>query len=415
MRSTNPLSAVTAALAVAGCACPSPASPSCGRTLAVCRSNRDCCGGFVCRAGLCEPLGPATGSSGGNTGGTSGGSTGGGGTGGAGSTSGGSTGGTTGLVGPGWVDAGLLPQCAGTANVLYVDGNDYIYTGQLTVTEGQWTSQVWPAASPGQVDITVTPADPNAGAQWTLDFGGPNAASLAAQDYPDAGNSPGQPVPQLDIQGDHHGCDYEAGGFDVFDVEADGDGGVTFAANFQLDSCDGTGGLSGCIVYSTRNPEYVCGPGGGPAPGAPDPGPVGPCLAGGNLLYLQGATSLGSYPDGGVLEQAGWLPESATGPSWIGLDDSGASGLTVWLQAAPGLGAPLVAGSYPATAGGPCASSAYVGASPPLDCDSSAGDFSIDSIAWDGGTLTSLVATFAVTACNGQPSTVQGCLAYAAP
>jgi len=139
--------------------------------------------------------------------------------------------------------------CMTGGNVMFFDGNDYIYSGTLTVTQGTWSG----STSSQHLTLGVTPSGQNQGAWWTLDF---DSSQLmvpldvgvyeGAERYPF--ESPGHPG--IDVSGDGRGCNTISGRFEVHDIASDASGLVSATVSFEQHCESGTSVLDGCIHYA---------------------------------------------------------------------------------------------------------------------------------------------------------------------
>ena len=132
---------------------------------------------------------------------------------------------------------------------MFFDGNDYIYNGMLTVTQGTFTA----SASANHLSFHVTPSGQSQGAWWDFDFdssmlGIPLDVGVydMAERYPF--ESPDRPG--ISVGGDGRGCNTITGRFEVHDNTQDGSGNVTSATvSFEQHCEGGTAVLNGCIHY----------------------------------------------------------------------------------------------------------------------------------------------------------------------
>lgn len=142
--------------------------------------------------------------------------------------------------------------CLGGGNAMFFDGNDYIYNGMLTVTQGTFTAS---GTSENHLSFNVTPSGQDQGMWWYLDFdssmlGIPLDVGVydMAERYPF--ESPDHPG--ISIDGDGRGCNTITGRFEVHDTARDGSGNVTSATvSFEQHCEGGQPVLDGCIHYGS--------------------------------------------------------------------------------------------------------------------------------------------------------------------
>ena len=153
---------------------------------------------------------------------------------------------TVNLVEP--VGVGSIAMCLAAPNVMYFDGNDYIYNGTLTVTEGVWSAQ----GDASSLFIGLTPSGQQQGLWWDLDF---SSAQLGlplepgvyemAERRPFA--SPGHPG--LEVTGDGRGCNTIAGRFQVHEYTRSGNQVTGAMVSFEQHCEGGAPVLNGCVHY----------------------------------------------------------------------------------------------------------------------------------------------------------------------
>jgi hypothetical protein len=152
------------------------------------------------------------------------------------------------LVSP--TDVGSIEHCMGTANVMYLDGDDYIFNGELTVVNAGWGS----IGGTERAVIQITPTDPIQGSNWSLDFETlflqiPMAASV----YTDAMRATSATLghPGLDVNGAGRGCGSITGRFQIHEYTPGTNTDVSsLTASFEQ-VCDNEEPklLSGCVHY----------------------------------------------------------------------------------------------------------------------------------------------------------------------
>jgi hypothetical protein len=111
---------------------------------------------------------------------------------------------------------GSPTHCLTGGNVLYLEGNDYIYTGTLTVTAAGWDG----TGAPDRVRVTATPTDPQQGSSWELRFETKQLGiAMTPSVYEDVQNTPyAQPGhPGMSVFGAGHACNTVTGSFQVHD------------------------------------------------------------------------------------------------------------------------------------------------------------------------------------------------------
>jgi hypothetical protein len=150
------------------------------------------------------------------------------------------------LVAP--VGVGNPAPCQIGGNVIFFDGNDYIYRGTETIKLGTWSS----SGSDRYLSIHVDPSDSSQGLWWDLDFSTQQLGqSIREQVYTDAERapfaSPGHPG--IDIGGDGRGCNQIKGKFQVEEIQWENNKLLSFTATFEQHCEGGTSALRGCVHY----------------------------------------------------------------------------------------------------------------------------------------------------------------------
>lgn len=143
---------------------------------------------------------------------------------------------------------GSAAACLVGGNVMYFDGNDYIYSGELTVTAGDWNAQ----GSETQLSIGVTPTSQDDGLWWDLVFDSSELGiPLAEGVYEMAERWPFQSAerPGMSISGDGRGCNTLTGRFQVHEHVRDDSGVVNATVTFEQHCEGGEAMLSGCVHY----------------------------------------------------------------------------------------------------------------------------------------------------------------------
>jgi hypothetical protein len=144
---------------------------------------------------------------------------------------------------------GSAAPCLVGGNVLYFNGNDYIYNGMLTVTQGRF--QVSNPA-PDNISLWITPSGQNQGLWWDLTFSSHQLGKpLAEQVYTDAERAPfaSPNHPGIDIEGDGRGCNTIGGKFQIEKINYSGNALVEFTASFEQHCEGGPNSLRGCVHY----------------------------------------------------------------------------------------------------------------------------------------------------------------------
>jgi hypothetical protein len=141
--------------------------------------------------------------------------------------------------------------CLTGGNVMYFDGNDYIYNGMLTVTQGTWTG----SAGKQSLAIHLVPSGQSQGAWWDLDFSSAQLGTNLTPGVYDMAErepfaSPGHPG--MEVTGDGRGCNTITGRFQIEDLVSDTSGNVTSATVTFEQHCEGgTAALNGCVHYGS--------------------------------------------------------------------------------------------------------------------------------------------------------------------
>ena len=129
---------------------------------------------------------------------------------------------------------------------MYFDGNDFIYNGMLTVTQGTFQG----ASSPNVIAIQVQPS--SGGTPWYLSFdsthlGVPLDAGVYENAQRESFSMPGHPG--LEVYGNGHGCNTITGRFQVHEHVRDANGLVSATVSFEQHCEGGAPVLNGCIHY----------------------------------------------------------------------------------------------------------------------------------------------------------------------
>lgn len=150
-------------------------------------------------------------------------------------------------------EVGSVTECLGGGNVMYFDGNDFIYNGVMTVDAAAFGAE----GDARRVQIGVNPDDPAQGQNWSLTFQTrqmdidmtPSVYDLAQRANLEADGHPG-----MDIHGNGNGCSLLSGRFQVHDYQQMFGFVDSVTISFEQ-HCENstTTMLTGCIHYQ-RNP-----------------------------------------------------------------------------------------------------------------------------------------------------------------
>lgn len=144
---------------------------------------------------------------------------------------------------------GSPAPCLGGGPVMFFDGNNFVFTGMMTVTAAAWNA----TGNGTSVLIRLTPTNPQQGSNWNLDFrttqlGVPMTPGI----YEMAERAPfaTQGHPGLDISGDGRGCNTVSGRFQVHEYTLT-NGTVTSATMTFEHHCEAstTTVLNGCVHF----------------------------------------------------------------------------------------------------------------------------------------------------------------------
>jgi hypothetical protein len=150
------------------------------------------------------------------------------------------------LVAPSGV--GSTAACLGGGNVIFYDGNDWVYNGTETISQGAWSI----SGSTSDITVHVTPSSSSQGYWWDLEFSSRELNQpLMAQVYNNAERapfaSPGHPG--IDIGGDGRGCNTITGRFQIEDLTMSGSTIQSFTATFEQHCEGGQAVLRGCVHF----------------------------------------------------------------------------------------------------------------------------------------------------------------------
>lgn len=151
------------------------------------------------------------------------------------------------LVAP--TGVGSPAPCQVGGNVMFFDGNDFIYNGVLTVTSGSWSV----SGNAEHLAFNITPSGTGQGAWWSLDFDASDVPiDLAPGVYDMAQRYPFQSPdhPGLSISGDGRGCNTLTGRFQVHAYDHDAAGVTRALVTFEQHCEGGPAVLRGCVAYN---------------------------------------------------------------------------------------------------------------------------------------------------------------------
>lgn len=140
--------------------------------------------------------------------------------------------------------------CAGSANVIYFDGDksDYIHPGVETIQVSTWT------AINDRESANLFEYEANGGAGWSISFSTEQLATgtvLKTGLYTDTQRFPFEDAGHagLDVSGDGRGCNESSGSFDITSLQlnATGDGWTEMTASFEQHCENATAALRGCL------------------------------------------------------------------------------------------------------------------------------------------------------------------------
>ena len=145
---------------------------------------------------------------------------------------------------------GSPAACLIGPNVMFFDGNDYIWRGVMTVTEAKFGAAM---SDPQLIQVMVDPIRPEQGRYWTLHFSSKKLGTpLKEQVYRGGERWPfeGEGRPGIDVSGDHRGCNRIAGDFQIHKLVFNGAAVQEFLASFDQHCEAGPNSLRGCIHYT---------------------------------------------------------------------------------------------------------------------------------------------------------------------
>ena len=140
--------------------------------------------------------------------------------------------------------------CLVAPNAFFFDGNDFIYTGVLSVTQGTFTNQL---STDDYLNFEVIPTLPSQGGWWRFQFTSRNlGAPLREQVYRGAQRYPFEDTgrPGIDISGNGNGCNMILGDFQIHKVVWQGGALREVVATFDQHCEGGITSLRGCLHYT---------------------------------------------------------------------------------------------------------------------------------------------------------------------
>jgi hypothetical protein len=141
--------------------------------------------------------------------------------------------------------------CLIGGNVLFLDGDGFVFTGTQTVTEAGWESVGDPSRQ-SRVAVVVTPSDPDQGEKYTLQFSTHATGKLITEGvYEDASWAlDGKKYPGIDVSSAGHNCvNAISGRFEVHEVEWGSYTPSRLTVTFTQYCNHETVPLTGCIHY----------------------------------------------------------------------------------------------------------------------------------------------------------------------
>lgn len=146
-------------------------------------------------------------------------------------------------------DGSSASACLAAPSLMFLDGEDDIYAGMLTVTDAGW-------GVTGRADrarFRVEPNLPGQGRFWRLEFSTENlGTALAPGVYEGARRNGGGPQmmrPGMDVASADRACGDLEGRFEVHTYESDDDGVVRALISFEQRCTGAARTLRGCVRY----------------------------------------------------------------------------------------------------------------------------------------------------------------------
>jgi hypothetical protein len=136
---------------------------------------------------------------------------------------------------------------------MYFDGDpgEYIYSGQLTVTDATWGDTVT-GTPPYRIRINIDPTDSGQGLWWNTEFSTEKlGVPMAEQPYYDAMRIPFEDDghPGMSVTGDGRGCNQISGEFQIVDLTMNGSTLQSFTATWNQQCDNQSTRLRGCVHY----------------------------------------------------------------------------------------------------------------------------------------------------------------------
>jgi hypothetical protein len=145
---------------------------------------------------------------------------------------------------------GSPAACLVAANAFFFDGNDYIYQGTMTVTDGTFTDQ---NSTDTHIQIQVRPLLTSQGSNWQFDFSSVMlGVPLREQVYRGAERYPFEATtkPGISIGGSGRGCNRIAADFQIHKLVWQNAKLREFIATFDQHCEAGVTSLRGCIHFT---------------------------------------------------------------------------------------------------------------------------------------------------------------------
>jgi len=153
------------------------------------------------------------------------------------------------LVAPAGISSAL--PCLTGGNVWYMHGasNDWIYPGEITIEDGDFSASL--SSNSENLHVGLTPTSQSDGLWWDLYLDSSKLdAPLGVGVWNDAERWPFQSAdtPGLDVSGDGRGCNMLTGAFQIETLTL-ASGSVSELTVSSVQYCDGGGPLNGCVHY----------------------------------------------------------------------------------------------------------------------------------------------------------------------
>ena len=139
--------------------------------------------------------------------------------------------------------------CLVAPNAFFFDGNDFIYTGVLSVTQGTFTNQ---GSTDNYLNFEVIPTLPSQGGWWRFEFSSRYVGPLREQVYRGAQRYPFEDTgrPGIDISGNGNGCNTILGDFQIHKLVWQGSTPREVVVTFDQHCEGGITSLRGCLHYT---------------------------------------------------------------------------------------------------------------------------------------------------------------------